>query len=118
MSLADRQSKGVEMLRGELGPEPLRWYTKPIVADLRYEDIVKDPFPTPEEAQVWFRLGEKLQSAFVPLFVVDEENGTVRAALLGEQGAKIYVSFPPTNFGQTRFFSSEDNLAKIAMIPT
>ena len=106
------------LLRGELGPEPLRWYVKPVVANLRYEKIDKDPFPTPEEAQVWFRLGDKLQSAFVPLFIVDEDNKTVRAALMGEQGAKIYVSFPPTNFGQTRFFSSEDNLGKIVMSHT
>ena len=106
------------MLRGELGPEPLRWYMKPVVADLHYDSITKDPFPTPEEAQVWFRLGDKLQSAFVPLFIVNEENGTVRAALLGEQDTKIYVSFPPTNFGQTRFMASEENLKEIAMSPT
>ncbi len=105
------------MLRGELGPEPLRWYVKPVIAELYYDSITKDPFPTPEEAQVWFRLGDKLQSAFVPLFIVDEEHKTVRAALLGEQGREIYVSFPPTNFGQTRFFSSEDNLEKIAKSP-
>ena len=105
------------MLGGELGPEPLRWYTKPVLADLHYDSITKDPFPTPEEAQVWFRIGDKLQSAFVPLFIVDEENKTVRAALLGEQGSKIFVSFPPTNFGQTRFMASEENLKKIAMIP-
>ena len=96
---------------------PLRWYTKPVIADLHYDSITKDPFPTPEEAQVWFRIGDKLQSAFVPLFIVDEKNKTVRAALLGEQDSKIYVSFPPTNFGQTRIMASEENLKKIAMIP-
>ena len=106
------------MLRGELGPAPLRWYVKPVIANLRYEKIVKDPFPTPEEAQVWFRLGDKLQSAFVPLFIVDEEAGSVMASLLGEQDTQIYVSFPPTNFGQTRFLSSESNLEKIAISPT
>lgn len=101
------------MLRGELGSEPLRWYVEPVIADLCYEKITKDPFPTPEEAQVWFRLGSRLKSAFVPLFIVDEENRTVRAALMGEQGEEIFVSFPPTNFGQTRFFSSEKDLASI-----
>ena len=102
------------MLRGELGPEPLRLYAKPVLADLAYEKITKDPFPTPQEAQVWFRLGDKLKSAFVPLLIVDEGSRTVKAALLGEQGGDIFVSFPPTNFGQTRFYSSEENLKKIA----
>ena len=105
------------MLRGVLGPEPLRWYVEPVMADLSYEKITKDPFPTPEEAQVWFRLGDVLKSAFVPLFIVNEEHKTVKAALLGEQGEEIFVSFPPTNFGQTRFFSSEKDLENIVKSP-
>jgi hypothetical protein len=52
--------------------------------------------------------------AFVPLFIVDEANQTVQAALLGERGDMILVSFPPTNFGQTRFLSDEDSLMRIA----
>ena len=106
------------MLRGELGSEPLRLYVRPVLAYLSYEKLSKDPFPTPQEAQVWFQLGEKLKSAFVPLSIVDEENQTVKAALLGEQGGEIFVSFPPTNFGQTRFFSSENNLKRIDKSPT
>ena len=102
------------MLRGELGPEPLRLYAKPVLAELTYEELSKDPFPTPQEAQVWFRLGDQLKSAFVPLSIVNEESRTVTAALLGERSGEIFVSFPPTNFGQTRFFSSEDNLIGIA----
>ena len=42
------------MVRGELQPEPLRWYMKPVLADLAYDALSKDPFPTPQEAQVWF----------------------------------------------------------------
>ncbi len=102
------------MLRGKLGPEPLRLYAKPVLAELSYEKLAKDPFQTPQEAQVWFRLGDQLKSAFVPLSIVDEESRTVRAAFLGERDGKIFVSFPPTNFGQTRFFSSESNLMMIA----
>ena len=101
------------MLRGELGSEPLRLYVRPVLALLTYEKLSKDPFPTPQEAQVWFRLGKELKSAFVPLSIVDEENQTVTAALLGEQSGEIFVSFPPTNFGQTRFFSSESDLERI-----
>ncbi len=105
------------MLGGELGPEPLRLYARPVLAELTYEDLSKDPFPTPQEAQVWFLLGDQLKSAFVPLSIVDEESRTVRAALLGERGGEVFVSFPPTNFGQTRFLSSKDNLKKIVKTP-
>ena len=105
------------MVRGELQPEPLRWYMKPVLADLAYDTISKDPFPTPQEAQVWFNFGDARKSAFVPLFIVDEEKLTVKAALLGEQGGEIFVSFPPTNFGQTRFFLSPECLDKIDKTP-
>ncbi len=105
------------MVRGELQPEPLRWYMKPVLADLAYDAISKDPFPTPQEAQVWFNLGDARKSAFVPLFIVDEEKLTVRAALLGEQGGEIFVSFPPTNFGQTRFLLEPECLDKIDKTP-
>ena len=53
----------------------------------------------------------------MPLFIVDEEKLTVKAALLGEQGGEIFVSFPPTNFGQTRFLLSPECLDKIDKTP-
>ena len=102
------------MLGGKLGPEPLRLYIKPVLVELSYEELSKDPFQTPQEAQVWFRLGDQRKSAFVPLSIVDEESRTVRVVFLGERDGEIFVSFPPTNFGQTRFFSSEHNLSRIA----
>jgi hypothetical protein len=101
-------------LRGNLAPEPFRSYDSPIIVPLRYEEIWKDPFPEPAEAEVRFDLGGKQKIAFVPLFIVDEANQTVQAALLGERGDMILVSFPPTNFGQTRFLSDEDSLMRIA----
>ena len=102
------------MLRGELGPEPFRYYKKTVFANLVYEKIAKDPFLEPQEAQVWFRLGKALESAFVPLFIVDENEKTVKAALVGERKGKILVSFPPTNFGQSQFSSPLNDLEKIA----
>ena len=102
------------MLRGELGPEPFRHYKETIYANLLYEKISKDPFREPQEAQVWFRLGSALETAFVPLFIVNETTQTVQAALLGEQDGKILVSFPPTNFGQSQFSSVFGELEKIA----
>ena len=107
------------MIRGELLPEspPWRWYVKPVMADLAYCAISKDPFPTPQEAQVWFYLGDAKKYAFVPLRIVDEEKSTVKAALLGERGGEIFVAFPPTNFGHTRFLLSPQRLDKIDKTP-
>ena len=105
------------MVRGELQPEPLRWYMKPVLADLAYDAISKDPFPTSQEAQVWFNLGDVRKSAFAPCFIVDEEKLTIKAALLGEQGGEIFVSFPPTNFGQTRFFCRLNAWIKSTKLP-
>jgi hypothetical protein len=101
------------MIRGTLQPEPIRFYTQPVMAALSYVDIHKDPFPTPEEAQVWFQLNGEQRTAFVPLEIVDEERKTVWAALVGEYQGKIVVSFPPTNFGQTKFSAEESHLEKI-----
>ena len=105
------------MVRGELQPDPLRRYMRPKLVDLAYDAISKDPFPTPQEAQVWFNLGDARKSEFVPLSIVDEERSTVKAALRGEQGGEIFVSFPPTNFGQTRFLLSPKSLDKIDKTP-
>lgn len=104
-------------LRGVLGPEPLQYYQQARIIDLSYSEITKDPFPTPEEAEVCFALGLGAQYAFVPLRIVNESEKTVRAVLVGEQGGMIMVSFPPTNFGQTSFFASEEDLVAIASEP-
>lgn len=101
------------MIKGELQPEPIRFYTTPVPANLKYSQIHKDPFPEPQEAQVWFPLNGKRKTAFVPLDIVDEVNQTVTATLVGECQGKIVVSFPPTNFGRTRFSASETELAPI-----
>ncbi len=103
------------MIKGELGPEPIRYYTEPVPANLKYLEMHKDPFPTPEEAQVWFQLGDRRKTAFVPLRIVNEANGTVTASLLGERAGKILVSFPPTNFGQTGFAALESELEAIVL---
>lgn len=105
------------MQKGTLQPEQIRLYTEPVAANLRYDKIQKDPFPTPQEAQVWFQINGVRRTAFVPLYIVDEEREAVTATLLGEYKGKIVVSFPPTNFGQTRFSANEADLEMIA-IPT
>ena len=104
-------------LRGKLSPEPIRtrYYREPVLANLTYIDISKDPFPTPQEAQIWFDLDGEIKSAFVPLRIVNEEKRAVTAALVGEREGKIVVDFPPTNFGHTRFAADEAALEKIAI---
>ena len=91
-----------------------RSFSSSVLVDLFYVDIEHDPFPTPQEAEVWFDIGAKRQSAFVPLAWVDAGRKTAKAALIGESGGEILVSFPPTNFGQTRFYASKDDLERIA----
>ena len=107
------------MIRGKLAPERewLRQYVEPVFVDLAYEEIEDDPFPTPQEAQVLFLLGDKRQTAFVPLAIVNKSERTVKAALLGELKDRILVVFPPTNFGQTRFFAESKDLEDIAKNP-
>ena len=104
------------MKKGELQPVPLmRDYVEPVFVELKYCKIVNDPFPTPQEAQVLFCLGDRNRSAFVPLRIVNEERGTVLAALVGEKEGNIVVRFPPTNFGRTTFSATETELEKIAV---
>ena len=103
------------MRKGILQPEQVRLYAEPVAVALRYDEMHKDPFPTPQEAQVWFQLNGVRRTAFVPLFIVDEEREVVTATLIGEYQGKIVVSFPPTNFGETRFSSPEEDLARIAI---
>lgn len=104
-----------QMKKGQLGPEPMRYYVEPVVAELSYIRMDKDPFPTPQEAQVWFQLDERTKSAFVPLRIVNEERGTVLASLIGERQGRIVVWLPPTNFGQSTFSATESELEKIAV---
>ena len=104
-----------QMKRGQLGPEAMRLYIEPVLAELSYTKMHKDPFPTPQEAQVWFLLNDETKTAFVPLNIVNEERNTVTAALIGEFQGRIVVSFPPTNFGQTRFSVEAADLEKIVL---
>ena len=103
------------MSRGHVsnGSEPVRGYDEPVVVSLEYNEMEKDPFLTPKEAQVWFELGGSLKDAFVPLYIVDEEVSLVTATLLGERDEKVLVSFPPTTFGQTSFTVDKADLEKI-----
>ena len=105
-------SKSITDLMTQSG---FRHFSNSALVDLCYVAIENDPFPTPQEAEVWFQIGDRLQSAFVPLNWVDTERKTAKAALIGESGGEILVSFPPTNFGQTRFYAPKEDLERIAV---
>ena len=101
------------LLRGEFSPEPelFRRYKRTVVARLRYEELRKYDFFS--EVAVSLCVGEKTEDFIVPYRVVDEETGTVAAALVGERGGKILVNFPPTNFDPSKFMASYEDLARI-----
>ena len=103
-------------LRGVLRPESaFKYYVEPVMVTLQYAEIQKDPFSEPQEAAVLFDFKGEEKSAYVPLFIVDEKSQTVKAALLGEEDNKILVSFPPTNFGHTKFMLDEESIRAIAV---
>ena len=83
------------MKEKESGPEPMWLYVNPVLTELNYVEMRKEAIPTPREAQVWFQLDGKRESACVPLHTVNEQRQTVTAALVGECQGKIVVSFPP-----------------------
>lgn len=92
-------------------PAPkLRRYEEVAYVVLPYDEIVLDPFPTPEEAHVSFFLGEEKKGAYVPLRIVNQEAKTVKAALLGEAEGHVLLDFPPTNFGHSSFYAEIEAL--------
>lgn len=101
------------MKEKESGPEPMWLYVNPVLTELNYVEMRKEAIPTPREAQVWFQLDGKRESACVPLHTVNEQRQTVTAALVGECQGKIVVSFPPTYHGRTRFAVEETDLGMI-----
>lgn len=91
--------------------EQFRMYEHPVTVELRYAKVWKDPFEI--EAEVQFNIGNKQRFAFTRLNLIDEENGTALATLVGERNEDVLVAFPPTNFGETRFYANSDSLLKI-----
>lgn len=95
--------------------EQFRMYEHPVTVKLQYAKIWKDPFEI--EAEVQFNIGNKQRFAFTRLNLIDEENGTAWATLVGERNGDVLVAFPPTNFGETRFYANPDSLLKIIRLP-
>ena len=98
-----------QMKRGQLGPEAMRLYIEPVLAELSYTKMHKDPFPTPQEAQVWFLLNDETKTAFVPLNIVNEERNSSCYGRyfsdLNETSSReeLLSRFPPQTLGRPGF---------------
>ena len=108
-------TESTTLLRGELGEEPFRHYRKIVVAMLRYSRLNKTEFFFPDTVEVSVCLGDETQDLYVPYSVVDEDSGTVAASLMGEHDGRILASFPPTNFGQSQFMATYEDLERISV---
>ena len=95
----------------------ITYYNQPKAITLRYHEIVDDPFPEPQEAEITFQINGNQELAFAPLRTVDKENQSVTAEIIGESEAgDIYlISFPPTNFGKTSFRVSREDIQGITV---
>ena len=95
----------------------IMYYDEPKPITLRYSDIVDDPFPDPQEAELTFQINGHRERAFAPLRTVDRENQIVTAEVIGEgeTGETYLISFPPTNFGKTSFSAQRQDLEEITV---
>ena len=99
----------------DIGQQSKVFYDSPIMVGLRYEEIVKEPAPQPQEAEARFQVNGKSEMAFVPLYAVNEEHCRAYGAIIGGRGNEVIVEFPPTTLGQSRFVALKDDLDHIAI---
>jgi hypothetical protein len=92
-----------------------QYYDEPTEITLRFVEIVRDPFPEPQEAEVTFQINGHQETAFVPLRNVDSDSWQVKASIIGEHQNNLLVSFPPTNFGKTTFSADRHDLLEITV---
>ena len=93
----------------------IMYYDEPQPITLRYADIVDDPFPEPQEAELTFQINGNRERAFAPLRTVDREKQVVTAEIIGETDQTYLISFPPTNFGKTSFSAQRKDLEEITV---
>ena len=100
-----------------LPPQPkFRHFSEPIFVNFPYTRIVKGPAPfsdPPAEWAVEFDVGDPKESAFVPSFSVNEDDCTVRAALVGKMDDKVLVRLAITQLGSATFCVDEDRLVEL-----
>lgn len=98
-----------------LSPEPkFRYFSDPVFVDFPYHKLAKGPFvEPPAEWAVAFDIDGDVKSAFVPSFSVDEDSGTVRAALVGKIDDRVLVRLAITQLGSATFYVSEERLVDL-----
>ena len=98
-----------------LPPQPkFRHFSEPIFVNFPYTRIVKWPFADPPaEWAVEFDVGDPKEYAYVPSFSVNEDDCTVRAALVGKLDDKVLVRLAITQLGSATFYVDEDHLVKL-----
>lgn len=101
------------LLRPQLQPE-FRYFTEPIFVDFPYAKLAKGPFINPPaEWAVEFDIDGSTESAYVPSFSVNEDDCTVRAALIGMFDGKVLVRLAITQLGSETFYVDENRLVKL-----
>ena len=100
-----------------LPPQPkFRHFSEPIFVNFPYTRIAKGPAPfsdPPAEWAVEFDVGDPKESAFVPSFSVNEDDCTVRAALVGKLDDDVLVRLAITQLGSETFYVHEDRLVEL-----
>ena len=97
---------------GELVPEQLRPFVKPVPVKMRIANYETIEFFG--EAVIEVDLSGARVDAVVPIYVLDLEDSTVEGVATGMFKGMVMVSFPPTQDGQTTLAVPEDLLTKIA----
>lgn len=102
------------LLRPDPPPPKFRQFKNPIFVDFPYARLVKWPFSDPPaEWAVEFSVGEPPKSAYVPSFSVNEDDRTVRAALVGKFEDKVLVRLAITQLGIDTFYVDENQLVEL-----
>ena len=102
------------LLRPEPPPPKFHYFNEPLFVDFPYTKLVKWPFSDPPaEWAVEFAVGEPPKSAYVPSFSVNEDDRTVRAALVGKFENKVLVRLAITQLGIDTFYVDENQLVEL-----
>lgn len=95
-------------------PPQFRYFNEPIFVDFPYARLAKGPFiDPPAEWAVEFDIGDPKESAYVPSFSVNEDDRTVRAALVGKFEDRVLVRLAITQLGSETFYVDENRLVKL-----
>lgn len=102
------------LLRPDPPPPKFRYFKDPIFVDFPYARLAKGPFiDPPAEWAVEFDIVDSKEYAYVPSFSVNEDDCTVRAALVGKFEDKVLVRLAITQLGVDTFYVDENQLVEL-----